>query len=115
MRWLAVVLMVLVGCTTTNDYAVIASRPQVDGISTCYRQCQMVRGSGTNALLSCLKTCPDVYVYNDQNCGDVKYDPTGYWCTTEHNKSFSVLPVLLIVLVVVLLGAVGAAAGGTKN
>jgi hypothetical protein len=112
---MAVVMIVLAGCTTTNDYAVIASREQVDGVSTCYRQCQQVRGSGTNALLGCLKTCPDVYIYNDHDCSEAKYDSTNYWCTTEHNKSFTVLPILLVVLVVVLLGAIGAAAGSSKN
>jgi hypothetical protein len=115
MRWIGVVMVVLAGCTTTNDYAVMVSHRQVGGYNTCFRQCQLVRGSGTNALLGCLKTCPEVYVAAGQDCSKVTYDPMVYWCTTEHNKSFSVVPIVVIIAFVVLFAAVGGAASGATN
>lgn len=108
-------LLLCVGCTTVNSYAVMAPQSAFRDSTGCFRQCQLLRAGGTNTYLNCVRACPGTWVVDGESCEDVDVDKQ-YLCTTEHNKSFSLLLTILAVGVLVVgIAVIGAAADHNSN
>jgi hypothetical protein len=107
--------MSCLGCTTVNSYAVMTPRTEVQNYAGCFRQCQTVRAGGTNAYLSCVRTCPGTTIVDQESCEELPVD-NRFECMTEHNKSFSGgKTFLLIAILVVGVIAIGAASANSNN
>ena len=82
MKKLAVLMVLVVGCTSTRRYAVRASRADTETSESCYRGCQVTRVSGEDAYIGCLRACPTVAVSDGSRCNMVETAPEAV-CTDE--------------------------------
>ena len=99
---LLLALLTAGGCTRAVPYAVIAPNVSANDGRSCFRQCQLVRATGTKEYLACLNTCTDVRIVSDSGCEAVPIDASQYACTTEHKRKFSAGLAVVWVLAVVL-------------
>lgn len=86
----------LSGCRSTRYYTVRVNQTALRQQDGCFRQCQLVRGGGTQNYLACLRSCPDAYVMDDARCEDASpYDETA--CMTESVSRVSAIKTILLI------------------
>jgi len=100
----AVTLFALQGCTRTIHYAVVVPREAMEEPTSCFRQCQMLRPSGTKHYLECLRTCQeDIRIVKESKCKDVPFDAEEFECKNEHNQTFNPGPGFIVILAGLML------------
>jgi hypothetical protein len=100
----ALTLFALQGCTRTIHYAVVVPLEAMEEPDSCFRQCQMLRPSGTKHYLECLRTCQeDIRIVKESKCKDVQFDAEEFDCNDEHNQKFNPGPGFIVILVAVML------------